>query len=274
MESFKSNRVLLAGICLVVFFCLLAVLAQVIAPHDPYRIDLPNKLAMPDAFYPLGTDILGRCVLSRLVYGAQTTLLGSSFIVLSISALGLLLGIVAGYNNAWTGRLLSVVMDIFLAIPELVWMLAIVGLWGIDFSNLLLALVLSHWAVYARVTRNMVWEISRQNYVLAAKTLNTSRLKILTRHLMPNIFPRLLVLITLDMGKFILAIAGFSFLGLGVQPPLAEWGAMLSEGKGFIEDNPQLIMAPGFCIVALVTGFTLVGEGLRDCLDPRQWQGK
>ena len=272
MPAINLSRLTLAGSYVLLFFFTLALLAPWLAPHDPYQINLQNKLKQPDLMYPLGTDSLGRCVLSRLIYGTRATLLGALCIVIAISGTGLLLGLTAGYGGLYADRILAVVIDIFLSIPDLVWMLALVGLWGIESSNLVLALILSHWAVYARISRNMAREIGRTDYLLAAKTLRTPWPKILTRHVLPNIFPRLLVLITLDTGKFILAIAGFSFLGLGVQPPTPEWGAMLSEGKGVMQDHWQLMLGPGFCIMLLVASFTLVGEGLRDDLDPRYRQ--
>lgn len=263
------NKLVLSGLIIILFFLSQAMLAPWVAPHDPYQIHLQHKLEKAGDIFPLGTDYLGRCVLSRLIYGIRITLLGSFGIGAAVSVAGLLLGVVSGYFGRTADRLLTVVMDIFLSVPDLVWMLAIIGIWGASMFNLLLALVLTHWAGYARITRCMVWEIREKNYLLAAQTMGTSWMKILRKHVLPNIIPRLLILVTMDMGKFILTIAGFSFLGLGVQPPEPEWGAMLSEGKNYIQSHPTLLIFPGTCIMLLVAGFNLLGEGLRDYLDPR-----
>lgn len=265
------NKLLLIGTTIILFFILLGFFAPFLAPHHPYQVQLTHKLEQPNMIFPLGTDQLGRCILSRLIYGAQIAISGSFLVIGLVLAIGLSVGLLVGFLGGIANRIASVVIDIFLSLPDLVLVLAIIGLLGINIVNFFLALICTHWAGYARVIRNMVWEIKGKDYILAAKAAGAPWNWIIAKHLLPNIFPRLLVMAAMDMGKVILAIAGLSFLGLGVQPPQPEWGAMLSEGKSYMQTNPGLMIFPGLFIVMLAAGFTFLAEGLRDVLDPRQY---
>lgn len=266
-----KNKLVVIGLIIIFFFLYLGIFASYLAPNNPYKVHLTHKLEQPNAMFLLGTDQLGRCILSRLIYGTRITLLGSFMITFAVFGIGLAIGIIVGYLGGLADRILSIIVDIFLSFPDMVLALAIIGLLGINILNFFLALICTHWAGYARITKNMVWEIKNKDYVIAAKSLGASWLWIICKHLLPNIFPRLLVMAAMDVGKFTLAIAGFSFLGLGVQPPQAEWGAMLNDGKIYMQTNPGLMIFPGLLIVMLTTGFTLLAEGLRDVLDPRQY---
>lgn len=258
------------GVAMILFNILLAVFAPLLAPHDPNDVSLERKLMPPDGSYPLGTDHLGRCILSRLIYGARISL-GAAFAVMSVTlAVSTVVGAIAGFAG---GRIDAVIMrigDIFLAFPSLILALALVGVLGPGLPNVVLALALSQWAWYARMIRGMVLSLKERNYVLAAKVAGTRPATIITRHILPNILPQIAVLATLDVGWVILHIAGMSFLGLGIQPPTPEWGAMINDGRQFLRGYPSLMAYPGIMILSVVMAFNLLGDALRDMVDPKR----
>lgn len=260
----------LAVLALLIILCniMLAVFAPMLAPHDPTEVSLERKLMAPNSSYLLGTDHLGRCILSRLIYGARVSLgaaFGVMFVTLSISSL---VGAVSGYAGGRVDALIMRLCDVFLAFPNLILALALVGVMGPGLPNVILALALSQWAWYARMIRGMVLSMKERNYVLAAKVAGTPRAVIIIRHILPNIFPQIAVLATLDIGWVILHIAGMSFLGLGVQPPTPEWGAMINDGRQFLRGYPQMMAYPGLMILSVVMAFNLLGDTLRDLTDP------
>ncbi|HWR09016.1 nickel ABC transporter permease subunit NikC [Sporomusa sp.] len=258
------------GLLIIVFNIFLAIFAPSIAPHDPNDVSLERKLMLPDAEYPLGTDHLGRCMLSRLIYGARVSL-GAAFAVMSVTlAISTVVGAVSGYAGGRVDAIIMRLCDIFLAFPSLILALALVGVMGPGLPNVVLAMALSQWAWYARMIRGMVLSLKERNYVLAAKVAGTSQSMIIAKHVLPNILPQIAVLATLDVGWVILHIAGMSFLGLGIQPPTPEWGAMINDGRQFLRGYPSLMAYPGFMILSVVMAFNLLGDALRDMIDPME----
>ncbi|SMD01497.1 nickel ABC transporter permease subunit NikC [Sporomusa malonica] len=250
---------------------LVAIFAPYIAPHDPNDVSLERKLMLPDNNYLLGTDHLGRCILSRLIYGARVSL-GAAFAVMSVTlSISTVVGVVSGYAGGRVDALIMRICDIFLAFPSLILALALVGVMGPGLPNVVLAMALSQWAWYARMIRGMVLSLKERNYVLAAKVAGTGQATIIAKHILPNILPQIAVLATLDVGWVILHIAGMSFLGLGIQPPTPEWGAMINDGRQFLRGYPSLMAYPGLMILSVVMSFNLLGDALRDMVDP---QGK
>lgn len=270
-RKFAIRRTLVAiGLTIIVFNIVLAVFAPVLAPHDPSEVSLVRKLMPPDSSYPLGTDHLGRCILSRLMYGARVSL-GAAFAVMSVTlAISTVAGAAAGFAGGRIDAVIMRICDIFLAFPSLILALALVGFMGPGLPNVVLALALSQWAWYARMIRGMVLSLKERNYVLAAKVAGTRPATIITRHILPNILPQIAVLATLDVGWVILHIAGMSFLGLGIQPPTPEWGAMINDGRQFLRGYPSLMAYPGIMILSVVMAFNLLGDALRDMVDPRR----
>jgi peptide/nickel transport system permease protein len=267
-RRFRRNRGAVIGLSIVVFMVLLAVLAPVIAPHDPATQHSGRKLEPPSPEFPLGTDNLSRDLLSRIVYGARPSL-GAAFAALSlIVSLGTILGAVSGYVGGWLDEIIMRIVDVLLAFPGLILALAIVGILGQSLGNVILGVVLVSWAGYARLVRGMVLEVRERLFVQAAISIGVPQRRIILRHIIPNIISPIIILASLEMGILILTIAGLNFLGLGIQPPTPEWGAMLNQGRTFFQRAPQLMILPGLMISLTVLGFNLLGDGLRDVLDP------
>ncbi len=258
-----------AGFALVVIVVSVALLAPALAPHDPEPVALSLRLLPPGGDYPLGTDALGRCLLSRTLYGARVTLQYSLAVLGVILLIGLSLGILAGYRGGLWDSAIMRLADIVLAFPNLVLALVMVGMLGPGLFNVMLALALVSWVGYARVVRGMVLSLKEKEFVAAARVCGTPPGAILLRHILPHVLPPVAVLATLDLGKLILSIATLSFLGLGAQPPTPEWGAMINEARPFMQTVPRLMIVPGVAIALAVLGFNLLGDGLRDALDPR-----
>jgi nickel transport system permease protein len=245
-----------------------AILAPWLAPHDPAEVDLEKKLLDPSLAHPLGTDHLGRDILSRLMYGARVSIGAVLAIVLSILALGFTVGTAAGYWGGWIDSLLMRFCDVFLTFPTFILAMFMVGVLGTGLTNVILAIVLTHWAWYARIIRGLILSLKNREYVLAARVAGTPRLRIVLRHLLPPVVAQLVILATLDMGHMILHVSGLSFLGLGVQPPTPEWGVMINDARQFIWTKPQLLMDPGLMIFLTVMAFNIPSDALRDMLDP------
>ncbi|MGL5515106.1 MAG: nickel ABC transporter permease subunit NikC [Sporomusa sp.] len=263
-----KHSLAVVALVIIILNILLAVFAATIAPHDPNDVSLERKLMIADDSYPLGTDHLGRCILSRLIYGARVSL-SAAFAVMTVTlAISTVVGALAGYAGGRVDALIMRICDIFLAFPSLILALALVGVMGPGLPNIVLALALSQWAWYARMIRGMVLSLKERNYVLAAKVAGTGQCTIIAKHILPNILPQIAVLATLDIGWVILHIAGMSFLGLGIQPPTPEWGAMINDGRQFLRGYPLLMAYPGIMILSVVMAFNLLGDSLRDILDP------
>ncbi len=245
-----------------------AAIGPTVVPHDPTTQDLANSLQPPSTAHPLGTDELGRDVLARLVYGARISL-GIAVAVTAVRlVLGTTIGLLAGYVGGRVDEALMRLVDVQLAFPGLVLALVIAGILGPSLRNVLIALAVVGWGSYARLVRGSVLSTKEREFVRAARLLGASRTQIVTRHLLPNVVSPVVVLATLNLGTVVLATAGLSFIGLGAQPPTPEWGTMLSDGRHYLRDAWWIANAPGVAIMLTVLGFNLLGDGLRDVLDP------
>jgi len=269
LAAVLRRRSVLLGVGMVVFFAVLAVAAPLLAPHHPAAMDATRRLEGPSLRYPLGTDNLGRDLLSRLLYGSRWSLSTVALATAMIMSIGIAVGAIAGFLGGLIDDLLMRIVDVLLAIPSLLLALAVAGTLGPGIGNVMAALVIVWWASYARVVRGLVLAVRERRFVEAAGALGAPRRHVLLRHVMPNVIPPVVVLATVEMGELILAIAGLNFLGLGVRPPTPEWGAMLNDGRPFLLTAPHLMIYPGLAISLLVIGFNLVGDGLRDLLDPK-----
>lgn len=269
MRRLLKDRVSLAAFVVVAAFVLSALAAPLVAPADPLAINLGSLLAGPSGAHWLGTDQLGRDVLSRLVYGARWSLSGALVVTASVSAIGVGVGAVSGYFGGVVDGMLMRTVDALLAFPTLLLALAVVAVVGPGFRGLVLALVAVGWAGYARLVRGLVLSLRQRDHVEAARAAGASDGRILVHHVLPHLISPVVVLATLEMGQLVLALAGLSFLGLGVQPPTPEWGSMINEGRAYLFSAPQLMIYPGVAITLAVLGFNLLGDRLRDILDPR-----
>lgn len=256
------------GLVIVVVLVVLALLAPIIAPHDPLALE-GVRLEGPSWAHPFGTDRLGRDLLSRMLYGARLSL-GTAFLAsILIMTLGVLIGSLAGYAGGLVDAVLMRVVDTILAFPSLILALVIAGIFRPSLLTLMVALASVWWVGYARLIRGLILAMRERQFVEAARVAGARRARILARHILPNILPPVIVLATLEMGVIILAISGLNFLGLGVQPPTPEWGAMLNDGRNFFFSAPHVMLFPGLAISLAVLGFNLLGDGLRDVLDPK-----
>lgn len=256
------------GLVIVGAMAALAIAAPLIAPADPTAVDGARRLLPPGPDALLGTDNLGRDILSRLMWGARLSLGTAALATVLILTIGVGIGLVSGYYGGLIDDVVMRVVDVILAFPALILALAIVGVLGPGIGSVMIGIVSVAWADYARVMRGLVLAARERQYVEAARATGVRDARILLRHLLPNVFPPIIVLSSLEMGGLILAVSALSFLGLGAQPPTPEWGAMLNDGRAFIAAAPQLMVYPGLAISIVVVGFNLLGDGLRDALDP------
>lgn len=259
------------------FFSVLALLlvavslsAPYLAPNDPLKSNLTYVLQGGSAEFPLGTDQLGRCLLSRLLYGARTSIMLTFCLVAIVLTMGTAIGTAAGYLGKRVDTIIMRISDIFLAFPGLVFAIAIAGVLGTSLMNVVIALAAVSWAKYTRVSRSLVLAAKEKDYILAAKMGGAKQYQIVFNYILPNIIPTLIVMAALDIGVMMLEISALSFLGLGAQPPTPEWGYMLSEGRNNMQTEPWLMIYPGIAIFITVMIFNLLGDGLRDLLDPNQ----
>ena len=251
-----SLLILLSYICMAIF-------AGALSPHDPLQVDVANRLQPASTEFLLGTDSLGRCVLSRLLHGARNSLLSAAVVLLTTVSVGTVVGLFAGFFGGRCDYLVQRLLEGVMAFPGLILALAIAGVLGPGLENAVLALCLVHWVGYARIVRNMTLSLRERTYVQASRIAGASSLDLLRRHILPEVAPAVVVVATLDYGRIIISIAGLSFLGLGAQPPEPEWGAMLSEGKAYMQVAPQLILWPGAMIAGIVLALQLLSETWR-----------
>ncbi|NRS49114.1 nickel transporter permease [Brevibacillus sp. HB2.2] len=271
-RKLRKNKLAMVGGCIVIFYIAIALLAPFIAPHDPYEIDLVNKLKSPSSDHWMGTDDKGRDVLSRLLYGTQLSM-SVGFVAVFIGAFfGIILGLLSGYYGGWVDTIISRIIDVLLAFPGILLSLAIVSALGPSLFNVMIAVGIFSIPVFARIVRGSTLTVKKLEYIDAIRSLGANDFTIIFRHIFPNILSPIIVQATMRLATAILSAAGLSFLGLGAQPPLPEWGAMLSNGRDFLFTAPHLAMFPGFAIATLVLGFNIFGDGLRDALDPRMKQ--
>ena len=266
----RHNVLATIGVVLVLIFVLFALFAPWIAPQDPAHIDLPTRLSRPSAAHWCGTDELGRDILSRLIYGSRISMLVGSCVVAASLAVGLIVGSLAGYYGGRLDRFVNiVVMNAFLSFPGILLAIAFVAFRGPGIFNLVLALSLGGWVGYARLVRAQVLSAREREFVEAARALGASDLRVIVRHILPNIIQPVIVQAAIGMAGAILAEATMSFLGLGVPPPTASWGAMLNDGRAHLFDSPHLVIFPALAVMLAVLSFNFIGDGLRDFLDPR-----
>ncbi len=267
--GFGKNKIAFIGLIIILFLIFVAIFAPFLASHHPYEQNLEKALLSPCLEYPFGTDDLGRCIFSRIIFGTRTSL-QIGIIVTSITAcIGIIMGLIAGYYGGLADEIIMRLVDIFLAFPGLVLALTIAGLMGPGLFNVMFALSLVGWMGYTRVVRGSVLAVKEKEFVETAKSLGANNLYILIHHILPNVIAPVIVMATLGIGHTILAAAGLSFLGLGAQPPIPVWGAMLNNGKAFMRTAPHLTIFPGLAIMITVLAFNFLGDGLRDLLDPR-----
>jgi len=267
----RRNRLALLGLVIVVALMLVAAFAPWIATHGPYDQNLSQRLLPPGAKgHWLGTDEFGRDIFSRLVYGARVTLYIVVLVALIVAPIGLIIGTASGYIGGWIDAALMRITDIFLAFPSLILALAFVAALGPGIENAVIAIALTSWPPYARIARAETLTIRHSDYISVARIQGAGTGRILFRHVMPLCVSSLTVRVTLDMAGIILTAAGLGFLGLGAQPPMAEWGAMVSAGRRYILDQWWVATIPGIAIFVVSLAFNLLGDGLRDVLDPRQ----
>lgn len=267
--AFRRNPLAVAGLVIVVALLLVAAFAPLIATHDPLTQALDRRLQPPSATNWFGTDALGRDIFSRIVWGARVTLVIVLLVVISVGPIGLLIGAASGYLGGWVDRALMRLTDVFLAFPRLVLALAFVAALGPGLENAVIAIAFTAWPPYARVARAETLIIRNQDYISAVRLQGASQWRIVLKHVVPMCLPSLIVRTTLDMAGIILTAAGLGFLGLGAQPPIPEWGAMISAGREQIFDQWWVATFPGIAICVVALGFNLLGDGLRDVMDAR-----
>lgn len=266
----RHNPLAAIGAILIVFFVIFALFAPWIAPRDPAAIELPGRLSLPSRAHWFGTDELGRDILSRVIFGARISMMVGSCVVLVSLALGLIIGSIAGYYGGAIDRFVNVVvMNAFLSFPGILLAIAFVAFRGPGIFNLVLALSLGGWVGYARLVRGQVLAAREREFVEAARALGASDLRIIVRHILPNIIQPVIVQAAIGMAGAILAEATMSFLGLGVPPPTASWGTMLNDGRSHLFDAPHLVLFPALAVMLAVLSFNFIGDALRDYLDPR-----
>lgn len=271
--ALRANKLAMFGFYVVVALVLVAVFAPWLAPHDPLAADLTQRLqTAAESGTALGTDHLGRDLLSRLIYGARYTLMVVLLVAITAAPLGLLVGTVAGFFGGWVDAVLMRITDVFLAFPKLILALAFVAALGPGIENAVFAIALTAWPPYARIARAETLTVRKADYIAAARLQGVSNARLIRRHIMPMCMSSVIVRVTLDMAGIILTAAGLGFLGLGAQPPSPEWGAMVSDGRQFLLEQWWVATIPGIAIFVVSLAFNLLGDGLRDVLDPRSGQ--
>lgn len=268
-DRFKKDKLGVLSLLIIVAVCLAGILAPLISPHDPTEINVKSKLLGMSITYPLGTDQLGRCVFSRLIYGIRNTIFLSLISMVATIFIGIILGVVAGFFRGWVDEVIMRICDIMLSFPSEVMILAIVGILGTGISNIVIANIIAKWAWYTRMIRSIVIQYTDKNYIRFAKVSGCSNLHIISKHLIPGTIGEIGVLATLDTGWVILNISALSFLGLGVQAPTPEWGMMLSEAKNIMTIYPQKMLPAGLAILVVVASFNFLGDSLQEALNPK-----
>ena len=269
-RTFAANRLAVAGLAIVVALVLVAVFANQLAPYSPYVGDLrTTRLLPPSAAHWFGTDDQGRDILSRVIFGTRITLVVVVLVALLAAPIGLAVGTVAGYAGGYLDAVLMRITDIFLAFPRLILALAFVAALGPGIENAVIAIAITSWPPYARIARAETLTIRGSEYIAAVEMIGASPWRVVLRHIMPLCVSSVIVRVTLDMAGIILTAAGLGFLGLGAQPPTPEWGAMIANGRLYVLDHWWVAAAPGAAIFVVSLGFNLLGDGLRDALDPK-----
>jgi peptide/nickel transport system permease protein len=266
---FLGRKIVVFGMVIIFILVITAIFAPLIAPYDPYEQDLDNSLSQPSRLHLLGTDLHGRDTLSRIIFGSRISLIVGITAIILAGAIGMSLGLIAGYFGRTTYTVIMRGMDALMAVPMMALVLVIASILGGGLKNVVIALSVGSVAMYARMMCGQVLSIKENDYILVSRSMGANNSRIMLRHLLPNCFPPLIVMMTMQMGMMILAEAGLSFLGVGVEPPLAAWGAMVTDGYRYLLTNPILSFAPGLAIMLVVFAYNMVGDGLRDAIDPR-----
>jgi peptide/nickel transport system permease protein len=270
MGKLLESPLFVAGSFLALFFVILSLAGPLLIPHDPLKTDIWNILAPPGGDYPLGTDNLGRCIFSRLIAGTRLTLGTALIVEASILAIGILTGMIAGYFGGIADEILLIIIDILLAFPGIILALVIAGLLGAGLAGLIIAFVSVYWVESARVARNISRSVREKDFILSARSSGSGSFKIIRLHILPHVFPNMLIYGTLNISSIIIGISSMSFIGLGAKPPVPEWGALLSEGRAYMRENPLMILSAVGCIMLSAACFQFLGEALRDALNPRK----
>ncbi|EKN70151.1 ABC transporter permease subunit [Schinkia azotoformans] len=268
VKKLSKDKGLTASLIIIAGLFLIAIFAPWLAPHDPNVGILSNRLLPPSSEHWLGTDHMGRDLFSRIIYGTRTTMVVALIITAGCFMIGTIVGVTAGYAGGWVDSLLMRIVDLLFAFPSRILALVVVGIIGPGLVNLGIAMILSWWVSFARVIRGVTLTVKENEYVLAAKLYGQPKWKIIRKHILPNVMPQLLVIVALNISWIMVALAGFSLLGLGVEAPQAEWGMMISEARPYMRDNGYLLLFPGLAIMIVVSAFTILGEKLRDVYDP------
>jgi len=269
-KKMKHNRSALAGLIIVLFFAILAIAAPILPIADPIATSWGAIRKAPSAAHWLGTDDLGRDILSRMIYGAQASLMAGVVSVLIAVVIGVPFGLIAGYFGGWVDMVISRVTEALLAMPFLIMAIALAAFLGPSLTNAMIAIGLSAMPIFVRLTRGQVLAVKTEDYVEGARSIGLNHFDIMTRYILPNVFAPIIVQATLTVATAIIAEASLSFLGLGQQAPAPSWGSMLNTAKNFLSQAPWMTMWPGIAIFLVVIGFNLLGDGLRDALDPRE----
>ena len=270
LAKFLANRAAVAGAVIVAAFVLLAIFAPLVAPFDPSKTNFLALRKPPSAVYWLGTDEIGRDILSRLIHGGIASLYAGVVSVFIALAVGMPVGLIAGWFGGWADALISRATDAMLAVPFLILAIAFAAALGPSLTNAMIAIGLSQVPIFVRLTRGQVLTVKTEDFVEGARAVGVPNTLILLRHITPNIVAPLLVQATLTVATAIIAEASLSFLGLGQQPPAPSWGSMLNTAKNYMDSAPWMSISPGLAICLVVLGFNLLGDGLRDALDPRE----
>ena len=264
----RRNRLMVAGTLIIVFLVLVAAFAPLLATHDPYEQILHNRLEPPSIQQYFGTDNLGRDIYSRVIYGARVTLFIAILVAAISTPFGLVIGVVAGYFGGLIDEILMRLADVFLAFPKLILAVAFAAALGAGVENAIIAISVANWPGYARLARADTLSVRNNDYIQVIRSMGASNLRVMLGHVTPMCISSIVVRLSLDMGVIILTAAGLGFLGLGAQPPMPEWGLMVSDGRQFLVNQWWVSSLPGFAILIVVMGFNLMGDGIRDILDP------
>jgi peptide/nickel transport system permease protein len=266
---FFARGIVVFGLGILILLVLVAIFANLLAPYDPYLPGVGESLEKPNAQHWLGTDLVGRDTLSRLIFGSRIALMVGFVAVILGGIIGITLGLVAGFSRGLPNLIIMRTMDALMCFPGFLLVLLLASLLGGGIQNVIVALSIGAVPGYARITCGLALSLRENDYVLAQKSMGAGNWRVMLRHILPNAFPPLLVIITMQLGGLILAEAGLSFLGIGIKPPGAAWGSMVNDGYKYLRMSPVLCFAPGLAIMMVVFAFNMVGDGLRDALDPR-----
>ena len=269
LKTVFARKVTVINAIIVLIFIFLAIFAPFVAPYDPDKPDFAAFLQLPSAAHVFGTDNFGRDVLSRIIYGTRVSLIIGVLAVVVACAVGTVLGMIAGYFGGWIDDVITRLMEAVRAIPQIILAMALTAVFGSGIRNLAIILGISSTAGYVRMMRGQVLTIKQADYIMAGKLQGNKDFRLMFRHILPNSISPIIVMMTQQVGSTILAEAGLSFLGLGISAPTASWGSMVSEGRNFLMDNPVYALVPGVCVAILVISLNMLGDGVRDALDPR-----